>query len=73
MATNGTHWVTRALPLAQHKMMPNPHCKVPGNYSAPRLAHKLVCSMAPGTPAKGALDAASLAVKLRAAAGQSRH
>lgn len=73
MTTNGTHWVTRALLLALHKMMPNAHGKVPGNCSAPRLAHKLVCSMAPGAPAKGALDAASPAVRIRASAAQSRH
>jgi hypothetical protein len=43
--------------LDLHEMMPNLHRKVPGNYAAPRLVHKLVFSMPPGTPAQGVLGA----------------
>lgn len=43
--------------LDLHEMMPNLHRKVPGNYPPPRLVHKLVFSMPPGTPAQGVLGA----------------
>lgn len=49
---------SRHTPLLDlQEVMPNLHRKVPGNYAAPRLVHKLVLSMPPGTPADGVLGA----------------